>query len=151
MNIIKFLTPVNLEKEKEKFFSSDDYNPRLEYSWKKDEIESWLQKDSKYSSLYKVIFDQNEIGIVEEAKKIFFTTIDEDLMSVAEDAVKKLPPPLPMYSLDAVVREFQKILSYFDLNYEVFISDSQGFNIRPHPALRKIEIGKEMNMQFFFL
>jgi len=150
MNLLQFLKPTNLEKEQEKFFSSSTYNPTFTYNWDKNSIEEWLALPSqkKYTSLVEAILSQEPERIVQGAKEVFSTDLDELLLKNAKEIVAQPRRSLTNQSIETLVDLYEEYFALFGFDYRIELSDERGFAVRPSHEEKKITINKNLVMKY---
>lgn len=150
MNLLEFLKPTNNEAEQEKFFSSTTYNPQFTYNWDKVQIDEWLSATSqkKYIPLVHAILDQDHDHIVQEAKKIFATDIEQSLLEEARKIILKPRLELQKQSIDDLVELYKSAFQYFGIPYTVILSDERGFAARPSHSNKTLVINKRLSLKY---
>lgn len=147
MSILQFLKPLNLEEEQEKFFTSKTYNPTFVYNWGQEAVDTWLSHSTqkKYIPLVDAIFTQDHEQIVREAKKIFSTDVTPELNNKALDIVSQKRVKLKNQSIDRLVGSYEKVFQFFDIDYQIILSDEQGFAARPSHSKKTLTINRQLN------
>jgi len=149
MNFFRLLTPINLDEEREKFFSSKNYNPTLKYIWSEENVTDWSEMYSKTIPLKEAILARDHKRIVQEAKLLFETELDEKLLNYSKEIIKNKPEVNNNQGLNEIVDGFEDALDKFGIDYKISITDSEGYNIRPIHEKNEIHISKNPSQQFF--
>jgi len=143
-SLIWLTTPLNLEREKQRFFASRKYNPIFEYIWQQKAIEP---KDlKKKANLISAIQTQDLSKITSEGKKYFNLYSDPNTSIKAREILKK-DVIAKTEGVDKLVSEFKKALQKFDLEYEIKLSDTNAFAVRPQYSKGRILINKKMRLE----
>jgi hypothetical protein len=147
MNLLKFITPLNLASEKEKFFASSHYNPQFQYYWQNEDVEYTTQGDKL--NLMKSIKDQ-DIDSIHKYAKIHFQMDDWDYVDLADEILSRKPSELSERTTQQVKAEFEKGFNIFGLEeYSFQVVDKHGFSFRPNCHNKILEMSKYANFQFF--
>ncbi len=146
MTLLQIITPVNIEEEREKFFSSTTYNPVFQYRWETEDVGKLYQ--SKKSDLKRAVLSQDHKEIVRCAKAYFETEIDEDIQQLAQEYTRQTPERISE-KVEDLAEAFRKAFEFFDLDYKVILSERKGFNIRPEPKKQQIIISDSAELDFF--
>ncbi len=149
MNIISFLQPTNLASEKEKFLSSDSYNPQLTYAWSDEEITSWLNAEPVYQELVDAVRAQDMQRAAKAGETVFSTKIDDGVLAMAQEILTHRQQPFPPQKTEEIVRAFNQAFQFFDLDYTIEVRDEHGYNFRPMNQQNKIYVSKYATLQFF--
>lgn len=150
MNLVKYLTPINLREEKEKFFNSNSYNPQLVYDWNSEESVEWKAKNKKYQNLFDALDNQDGSKIKDIACAHFDTGLKEDFLNIAKNVVSTKPTKIQGQNVDSVTKAFSEAFQFLELSeYKLEVVDRHGFNFRPVAKERKIEVSKHLNLDFF--
>jgi hypothetical protein len=146
MNLLKFITPLNLQTEKEKFFTNDSYNPIFRYYWQEEEP-MYTTYGNKLDMM-KAIFDQNVSNIHKYASKQFEIGSWEHI-DLAEGILKTKPVKLIIEDHDQIVEKFNKAFNFLGLtDYKLSIVDTHGFNFRPLCHKRVLQMSKYANFEY---
>jgi hypothetical protein len=150
MNILKILKPINLEEEQKKFVNSNSYNPIFKYEWTGRSVDDWLSKQSqqKYIPLVNAVRVQDYQRIGEEGEKIFSTKMDSDILQKAEEIIKKSRKQLKSQSIEDLVNAYKDAFVFFDIDYEIRLSDERGFAVRPSHSNKVLLINKHLNLTY---
>lgn len=145
MNLLKFITPLNLEIEREKFFASSSYNPIFEYYWQKEKP-VYTTYGNKLE-LMKSIFEQKVPDIHKYATKQF--EIEWAHIDLAEGILKKRPKKLPLESHSQILVKFDTAFNSLGLvGYKLSIVDTHGFNFRPVCHKKVLQMSKYANFEY---
>lgn len=146
MNLVRLITPTNLDEAKEKFFKSKNYSPIFEYDFKGfSEYKNPI--DSK-ERLIDAILRQNTKEITETAKQLF----QVDLVKYkrqAESVVKNTKVGTVSFSIEDIQGQFGNAISFLGLDYKLSIIDKKGFNFRPSYKTKELLMSKFANLEFF--
>jgi len=146
-DLLHLITPTNLEKEKEKFFASNNYHPVFHYVWQDQPYNPTFSVKLKYP-LWEAIKKQNRHEIMETAQELFEVSIDETVLLRAKiDANTK--GMMSIGTVSQIVNLFEDAITEFDLDYEVLVSDATGFNIRPRHNDKQIIISRDIHFDYF--
>lgn len=150
MNLVTYITPLNLSAEKEKFFASSSYHPQFQYCWDQPQAEDWLDRHPLYQPLGEAMKNQDLDGIIDTASHIFDTRIDLGVLKAAQQIVSVAPEKLPPQTLEQVSQAFADAFTFLGLDeYQLEIVDQHGFNFRPAPSEKKIVASQYMSLDFF--
>lgn len=149
MNFLQIITPINLSQEREKFFNSLTYNPRLEYNWDPEKIQQYTEKNSRRKKFVDAIIEQDTDTIIRCARKQFCVEENSELLTKAQNINKTIPQVTNAGNIEDIVEGFQKAFKFFDIQYDVTVTDQEGFNFRPNHVEKEIVISKHVNLQFF--
>ena len=146
MNLLKFITPLNLESEKEKFFSSDSYYPIFTYYWQSEE--PVYSTSGNKLNLMKAIFDQNVSDIHKYARAQFEIGSWEHI-DLAEEILKVKPGRIPSEEHSQIIENFAKAFDFLGLyDYKLSIVDTHGFNFRPLCHKKVLQMSKYANFEY---
>jgi len=145
-SLIWLSTPLNLEEEKEKFFASHTYNPKFRYIWQEEK--SPHDHLGRKADLFKAMKLGDGSHIVEMAKQYFETEVDPKLIKEAKSQVSLLKPKCFDTDVKKLKAHFKNVLAYFDLNFELEVTKTGGFNIRPGYTQNKIYLGADIRADF---
>lgn len=146
MNLLKFITPLNLESEKVKFFSSDSYNPIFTYYWQSEE--PVYSTSGNKLNLMKAIFDQNVSDIHKYATQQFEIGSWEHI-DLAEGILKIKPGKLIIEDHDQIAEKFNNAFAFLGLTaYKLRIVDTHGFNFRPLCHKNELLMSKYANFEY---
>ncbi len=149
VKLISFLTPTNLEAEKEKFFASDEYNPQFEYDWDEQDIQAWLRSKPEYRPFVEAVLDQNYEKIVAEGEILFSTTVDEQTLSVAKQLTEHPPTRLETPPVEEIISAFEEAMQWLGIDYTMEVTDRGGFNFRPDHRNRKILMSSQVHLHYY--
>ncbi|HOZ03486.1 MAG TPA: hypothetical protein PKX78_03260 [Candidatus Woesebacteria bacterium] len=150
MNLVKYITPINLEEEQVKFFSSKAHNPQFRYCWQEPEALVWVEQHQEYQKLALALIEQNTGQIIAEAKKIFQTQLEPGVLHLANQTISHHPRKLSSSSPAEFATKFTEVLSKLGLrHYVVEVVDQPGFFVRPLAHEHKIQISKHANWEYF--
>jgi hypothetical protein len=149
MNLIRLITPSNLLEEKEKFFSSNSYSPTFKYTWVNSDIEKWLSHRPRYQKLVNALMSQNTDAISKEAKLVFSTEINNEVLENAKEVLRKKPKLLSTPPLEHVEQEFNNAFNYFSIGYQIQIVDEYGFNVRPNYSKHRADLSRGAHYDLF--
>ncbi len=145
MNLLKFITPLNLHSEKEKFFASSSYNPIFDYYWQGEE--PIYSTYGNKLNLMKAISEQNIPDIHKYATKQF--EIEWEHIDLAEGILKNSPKKLPSESHSQILVKFDTAFNSLGLvGYKLSIADTHGFNFRPLCHKRILQMSKYANFEY---
>lgn len=150
MNILKFLRPINLEEEQEKFFNSHEYNPVFSYDWDSQAIDSWLSnpRQKKYAPFVSAVLKQNTADIILQGKKIFSSDIDTNTLEIAQQIVERSRQKIKDQSIQDLVAEFERVLDLFNISYTVQLSEERGFAVKPSHSNKTLTINKHLDLTY---
>lgn len=150
MNLIKYLTPINLADEKAKFFSSSTYNPQLKYFWEETEAIKWIGNHPELQEFINALNSQDHLQVKYIASNLFDTQLTQELLASAKQIVSIKPEVIPTEPIAKVTEAFNQAFSFLGLNeYSVKVVDEHGFNFRPSTKDKKITVSKHLNLDFF--
>jgi len=150
MNLLRYITPINLANEKSKFFSSNIYNPQFKYNW--DELESinWANDHRELQDVIVALQSQDKDQIKIAFSRLFDTQLTSELLDLAKNIVSNKPYIIPPEPISNVIKSFQKAFDFLELNdYSIEVVDQHGFNFRPLVESKKILVSKYLNLDFF--
>jgi hypothetical protein len=150
-SLLSIITPTNLEREKEKFFYSRTYNPQFTYDRNIPELKEKLSHVRKVSrDFFYVILDKQYELISERASEFFETAMDPDIMAYAHHILSKHKPTQDHTEehLGTVIRAFQDAFSFFDIDYRLTVTKTEGFNFRPAHRKRTLLISHKAQFQY---
>jgi hypothetical protein len=143
MSILKFITPTNLQTERDKYFGSPSYHPQFTYDW--NEV---TNKDS----LIEAVINQEIKQITIQAEARFAVDWSDDILKQAQTIIssppEKLPPPP---TLQQLVEAQKTALKQLNIDYEIVVSDQTGFVARPEHKSRRLVISSDVNYHYFSL
>ncbi len=146
MNLLKFITPLNLQTEKEKFFTNDSYNPIFRYYWQEEEP-MYTTYGNKLDMM-KAIFDQDVSNIHKYAGQQFEIGSWEHIDS-AKEILKVKPGRIPSEGHTQIIEKFAKAFNFLGLSdYKLSIVDTLGFNFRPLCHKRVLQMSKYANFEY---
>lgn len=151
MNFLSLFTPTNISIEKEKFFTSNSYNPVFTYDREVKELTEYLNKHESKKVFVKALESENSERITSMAKVYFQTEIDEVTLESANEILKKGFSKLDsVENADEKVKmELEKALNFFGIEYKVNIVDRTGFNVRPSHLNKAISVSKHIQLGLF--
>jgi hypothetical protein len=150
MNLIAYLTPTNLASEKERFFSSHQYNPIFRYIWDEPEALEWSQQNLKTQKLAQALKNQDSQAIQQVAEDLFETKITPELLTSAKQITSVVPSKNQTEPIEKIVMAFEKAFAFLGLDgYCVEIVDQHGFNFRPIAQQKKVVVSRHLNCDFF--
>ncbi len=150
MNFIKYITPVNLANEKSKFFSSNIYNPQLEYNWNEPQSAKWVNTHPELREIIAILHAQDKDQIRIVFSKLFDTQITSELLNLSRNIVSNKPYIIPSEPITKVIKSFEQAFEFLGLeDYSIEIVDQYGFNFRPSAEDKKILVSKYLNLDFF--
>ncbi len=85
------ITPTNLAAEKERFFSSNNYSPQLEYNWSRQTIDRFIQKTPKGKPLVDGMLSQDGMAITATASNFFDVKFRENDLKFAQELIAHTP------------------------------------------------------------
>lgn len=150
MSYLKLITPINLAMEKERFFSSKDYSPQLEYDWNGQALEKIIQTNLKGGKLVDALLSQSGEAIVSAGAEFFDVEFRSEDIAFAEGLISHIPK-----SLNGTADEYAGLmcqkLTKLGIDYKVEIVDEHGFQGRPNHAKRVLKLSKYLHLQFLAL
>lgn len=150
MNIVQYLTPINLVSEQEKFFASSSYHPRFQYQWNEAEMKAW-QATTDEQKLLTALRAQAYTQAVLYAKQLFQTEISAEVLQAAQRYLTK-PEQQAQPSLSAIEAAFTKAFQQIGLTeYRLVVSDQQGFNFRPDTRLKQLVMSSAASFDYLTL
>ncbi len=149
MNILSFITPVNLEEEQEKFFASATYHPTFHYKWHLKKIQEFVAKTPKYEKLLAAVLKQDHMEITNIASELFCSQLDTDILYNAHTVLGNKPALRGIQTIEHVVKHLEDSISFFDLDYAIHVTEKTGYNARPQHKKKRILVSKHINLQFF--
>ncbi len=152
MNLISYLTPINLGDEKERFFASNTYNPQLRYLHDELEVIDWVNTRPELQDFVNAIRSQDSFQIQQAASDLFDTKISPEILDLAKQIISIKPEKVPqkLNRIEEVVNAFSQAFRTLGLDgYTIEISDQHGFNFRPSAKDKKITVSKHLNLDFF--
>ena len=148
MSLVKLITPINLEQEKERFLSIPHYHPSFEYNWNTDQILETYRNSLKLPLIQAVLL-QDTKQIVKEAQQYFNVAFSIDTLLEAQHIVKNKPEPIPKEDIKQVKTQFEEAFRFFDIPYTFTLSNDHGFFFRPDNKNKTIVGSKHAHFQFF--
>lgn len=147
MNLLKFITPLNLHTEREKFLASNRYNPQFQYYWQNEDVEYTTQGDKL--NLMKSIKDQT-IDSIHEYAKHHFQMDNWEYVDLANQILSEKPLSLSTLPTNQIQRDFERVFNLFGLEeYSFKLVDKHGFSFRPNCHNKTLEMSKYASFQFF--
>lgn len=147
MNLLKVITPVNLQEERQKFFENFKYNPKFNYYWQKERPK--ILPSSVKDDLIISIMDSDFEGIIRNAK-LFFEIQNFFYLDTAQLLVNNTPKVKFHEGVDIFIESFKYATDFLDLGeYKIKVVDQFGFNFRPNIRKKEILMSKNANFQFF--
>lgn len=147
MNFLNIITPTNLEEEKLKFFSNQDYNPIFKYSWQISKPK--VEVKGKKSALIKSIIEQ-DINLIDKNARSYFEIDKWDYLERAKRITESTPQLNLNENIEDFIQGFTNAFQLLDLNgYKINLVDVGGFNFRPSLKTKEIVMSKSANFQFF--
>ncbi|HEX8924083.1 MAG TPA: hypothetical protein VF828_05125 [Patescibacteria group bacterium] len=149
MDLVKFLTPVNLDDEQKKFFLDPSYHPYFNYNHPQPEINLWLERQPHYSPLVSAVLSQDHSRIVAASAKIFCTSVDQRTLQNACRYLSR-PPLSPLGgNLGRLKAGFESAFRLFNLPYHVVITHESGFNVHPMFSQKIVKVSRHLNFEYF--
>ncbi|HRN86854.1 MAG TPA: hypothetical protein PK863_06055 [Candidatus Dojkabacteria bacterium] len=147
MNLLKFITPLNLHTEREKFLASDEYDPQFQYYWQNQDVEYTTQGDKL--NLMKSIKAQ-DIDSIHKYAKLHFQMYDWEYVDLANQILSRRPSKLEVRNTNYIQIEFERVFKLFGLyEYSFKTVDKHGFSFRPNCHKKTLEMSKYASFQFF--
>lgn len=147
MNLLKFITPLNLDREREKFLSSESYNPVFEYYWQS--LPVIFNTQGSKLNLVKAIITQ-DVDLIHKYAKLHFKMDDWLYEDYAKQVLSNQPDLVVISDPEEIKNEFEKGFNLFNLNeYKFIIKDKHGFSFRPNCHNKTLEMSKYATFQFF--
>lgn len=147
MNLLKFITPLNLHTEREKFLASNEYNPQFQYYWQNEDVEYTTQGDKL--NLMKSIKDQ-DIDSIHKYARLHFQMDDWNHIDLANKILSDKPLTLSTPKQDQIQNEFENTFKLFGLDeYSFKLVDKHGFSFRPNCHNKTLEMSKYASFQYF--
>jgi len=147
-NLLDLITPINLQEEQNRFFTSSSYNPIFHYQWQDQIIDPTFSTKLKYP-LWEAIHAQDHASIVCAAQQLFEVDITPSKLKLAKKYAsakgEKSTGSATEYS-----HLLRKGLDEFGLSdIEVEIVEEAGFNARPLHASKKIVVSSHIHFDYF--
>lgn len=149
MNFHKLLTPINIDEERIRYFSSKNYNPIFKYLWTENSENDWSEMDAKNIPLREAILSRDRDAIINEAKLLFETELEDSLLNYSKEILKHKPAVNIGKGPEELIEGFKIALDKFGIEYKVLVTNSEGYNIRPIHVKREVHISKNPSQQFF--
>lgn len=149
MNLLKLITPINLQEEEVKFNDSKSYQPVFKYDWNRDEIDNWTLKSNKYLELSNAVLNQDLDAIMKQGELLFQVPWNETMLGSARDALKFVYPNVKKPSLNDLVVSQQEAMKSMGIDYQVEVIDAHGFVARPNHKEKKLQISKHVDYYYF--
>lgn len=147
MNLLKFITPLNIHTEREKFLASDEYNPQFQYYWQNQDVEYTTQGDKL--NLMKSIKAQ-DIDSIHKYAKLHFQMDDWKYVDLAIQILSETPLALSRPTMSQIQNDFEDTIKLFGLDeYSFKLVDKHGFSFRPNCHNKTMEMSKYASFQFF--
>jgi hypothetical protein len=147
MNLLKFITPLNLNSEREKFFTDVDYNPQFQYYWQNEAVE-YTTHEHKFN-LIRSIRDQ-DINAIHKNAIQYFQIDDWEYVHLANQILAEKPLELSSSTTYQIQHDFEQVFKLFGLDeYSFRIVDEHGFYFRPKYSSKMIVMSKYATFQFF--
>ena len=135
------ITPTNLAAEKERFFSSNNYSPQLEYNWSRQTIDRFIQKTPKGKPLVDAMLSQDGMAITAAASNFFDVKFRENDLKFAQELIAHTPIS-SNGTAEAYAQLMRQKLASLDIDYSVEVVDQHGFQARPNHKKRVLKISK---------
>lgn len=137
-----------MREEKERFFASDNYHPVFRYNWQVEKPQISSSPDNK-TNLMNAIVNQDNLAIMQYAWK-YFEIENWEYLGTAKMITSKTPSLEVKPRIEDFVPGFENAFKFLGLNdYQVETVDAFGFNCRPVYKLKKIQLSKYADFQFF--
>lgn len=146
-SLLSLITPTNLAEERERFLASKSYNPTFSYIWQDEVVDLDFTSPLK-RALVKAVMEQDHNQIVDKSGDLFEVKIDDDRMQIATKHAQE-KGELSMGSAKKTAQLFAQAFEEFDIDYQVEIVPSAGFNVRPQHAAHKLLISEHIHFEFF--
>lgn len=150
MSYLSIITPINLVVEKERFFSSENYSPQLEYDWNNEKLRKFLQATPEGKSLIEALLSQDGQAITAAASEFFDVKFREDDIVLAKDLIKHIPAA-SNGNAEAYAKLMRQKLAKLGIDYTVEIVDEHGFQGRPNHKKHILKLSKYLHLQFLCL
>lgn len=150
MSYLSIITPINLAVEKERFFSSENYSPQLEYDWNNKKLRKFLQTTPEGKSLIKALLSQDGQAITAAASEFFDVKFREDDIKLAKDLIKHVPAA-SNGNAEAYAKLMRQKLAKLGIDYTVEVVDEHGFQGRPNHKKHILKLSKYLHLQFLSL
>jgi len=148
MNLIKYITPINLLEEKQKFFADDKYNPVFKYFWQIEQ-QDFVDDGTLKAQLVKAIIENNPEKII-LAAKAYFGISEFEFLNKALQITAVKPQPLGEMKPEDFVAGFLEAYKALGLDeYTIRVVDDHGFNFRPSVNKKEVVFSRHANFQFF--
>lgn len=147
MNLLKYITPLNLETEREKFLNSKVYNPIFKYYWQSEKT-IFNSKGLKIDLLKSI--ERQDVNLIHKYAKLLFRLDDWLYVKKAVNILKEEPIVKIDKDLDNIRYQFEEAFKLFNLDeYQFKIVDQHGFFFRPKYHQKTIEMSKHAMFQYF--
>ncbi len=152
MNIVQYLTPVNLATEEAHFIASDTYNPILQYAWDADEQVRWRRKQTHLKPLLDSLQEKDYGKAMVHAEREFETEINQTTLFAAHQHLSGHVQQIPQPSIEEIVLVFEQAFRQLGLEeYSIEVSDDRGFNFRPQCAQKNLKMSAHAQLGFLSL
>lgn len=148
MNLIKYITPINLLQEKQKFFFDDKYNPVFKYFWQSEDAK-FVDDGTSKANLIEAIIENNSEKII-FAAKTHFSINDFEYLDKALQITSVKPEPIGEMKPEDFLTGFSEAFKFLGLDeYTIRVVDDHGFNFRPSVNRKEVAFSKHADFQFF--
>lgn len=144
---LKIITPTNLATEEERFFSLEDYSPRLEYDWNDQDLKEFVQGAPQGEPLAKALLSQDGEALTTAASAFFDVKFREGDIKLAQSLVAH-PPVSSDGTAEECAQLMRQKLARLGIDYTVEVVDQRGFQCRPSHRKRVLKLSKYMHLQF---
>lgn len=146
--LLSIITPTNLQSEREKFLSSHTYSPVFHYSWQDQPIDPTSHNPQK-QTLYNAIFSQDHSSITQAAQSLFDVQITDQYLSIAQQDIKNKKDLRKSGTAKEYANLLQEGFDYFNIDYQIEITDQLGFNARPEHKVHRVLISRSIHYEMF--
>lgn len=147
-NLLHLITPTNIDEEKDKFFTSNSYNPIFTYPWEHLELPISTRSPKK-RKLYQAIVNQDHNAITNSASDLFEVKIDPETLTLARQEVQN-KRKVSSGTAIKFIKLLHSGLNFFNLQeIEIILTDSPAYNARPDHMNNKLYVSKYAHFEYF--
>jgi hypothetical protein len=147
-SLVALITPNNLEAEKAKFLSSENYHPVFQYDWQTTKVDPQFSNPLK-KDLWTAISSGDNSAITHHAKKLFEVEFDKQTLAKAQSFAANRSQN-ESGSASEYAHKLRLALDLFGLvDFRVEIVPQGGFNSRPLHSQKKIIISQDIHFSYF--
>lgn len=147
MNYLKLITPLNIAEEKERFFTSDTYEPQFVYDWDPIKLEEIGKTNPELIPLRDALISQDSAAITEAGGKFFDVVFRPEDMELAQKLIQDEPEESEGGAQEIAAIATAK-LAALGIDYRVEIVDRHGFKCRPDHRAKVLRVSAHLHLQF---